>query len=179
MSREEVATLAGGCFWCMEAVFKEVKGVQRVLSGYTGGKEENPTYEEVCSDKTGHAEAIDITFFPDVISFREILEIFFSVHDPTTLNRQGHDTGSQYRSAIFYHDEGQKTIAQQVIKEINDAHIWDGPVVTELKPFTKFHSAEEYHRNYFELHPQQSYCQVIIAPKVARFRQKWSGKLKV
>jgi peptide-methionine (S)-S-oxide reductase len=179
MSREEVATLAGGCFWCMEAVFKEVKGVQRVLSGYTGGKKENPTYEEVCSDKTGHAEAIDITFFPEIISFREILEIFFSVHDPTTLNRQGHDTGSQYRSAIFYHDEGQKTIAQQVIKEINDAHIWDGPVITELKPFTKFHSAEEYHRNYFELHPQQSYCQVIIAPKVARFRQKWSGKLKV
>jgi len=179
MSREEVATLAGGCFWCMEAVFKEVKGVQRVLSGYTGGKKEHPTYEEVCSDNTGHAEAIDITFFPDVISFREILEIFFTVHDPTTLNRQGHDTGSQYRSAIFYHDEGQKTIAQQVIKEINDAHIWDAPVVTELKPFTKFHSAEEYHRDYFELHPQQSYCQTIIAPKVARFRQKWADKLKV
>jgi peptide-methionine (S)-S-oxide reductase len=179
MSREEVATLAGGCFWCMEAVFKEVKGVQRVLSGYTGGKKEHPTYEEVCNDKTGHAEAIDITFFPDVISFREILEIFFTVHDPTTLNRQGHDTGSQYRSAIFYHDEGQNTIAQQVIKEINDDHIWDAPVVTELKPFTKFHSAEEYHRDYFELHPQQSYCQVVIAPKVARFRQKWADKLKV
>jgi len=179
MSREEVATLAGGCFWCMEAVFKEVKGVQRVLSGYTGGKKEHPTYEEVCSDNTGHAEAIDITFFPDVISFREILEIFFTVHDPTTLNKQGHDTGSQYRSAIFYHDEGQKTIAQQVIKEINDAHIWDAPVVTELKPFTKFHSAEKYHRDYFELHPQQSYCQAIIAPKVARFRQKWADKLKV
>jgi peptide-methionine (S)-S-oxide reductase len=179
MSREEVATLAGGCFWCMEAVFKEVKGVQRVLSGYTGGKKENPTYEEVCSDKTGHAEAIDITFFPDVISFREILEIFFTVHDPTTLNRQGYDTGSQYRSAIFYHDEGQKIIAQQVIKETNDARIWNAPLVTELKPFTKFHSAEEYHRDYFELHPQQSYCQVIIAPKVARFRQKWVNKLKV
>jgi peptide-methionine (S)-S-oxide reductase len=116
MSREEVATLAGGCFWCLEAVFKEIKGVQRVLSGYTGGKKENPTYEEVCSDKTGHAEAIDITFFPDVISYREILEIFFTVHDPTTLNRQGHDMGTQYRSAIFYHNEAQNIIAREVIK---------------------------------------------------------------
>jgi peptide-methionine (S)-S-oxide reductase len=178
MSREEVATLAGGCFWCLEAVFKEVKGVQRVLSGYTGGKKENPTYEEVCSDKTGHAEAIDITFFPNVISYREILEIFFTVHDPTTINRQGHDVGTQYRSAIFYHNEAQNIIAQEVIKEINDARIWNAPVVTELKPYTKFHSAEDYHRDYFELHPQQSYCQAVIAPKVAKFRQKWGGKLK-
>jgi peptide-methionine (S)-S-oxide reductase len=178
MIREEVATLAGGCFWCLEAVFKEVKGIQRVLSGYTGGKKDNPTYEEVCSDKTGHAEAIDITFFPDVISYREILEIFFTVHDPTTLNRQGHDIGSQYRSAIFYHNEAQKLIAEEVIKEIDDAHIWHSPIVTELKPYTKFHNAEEYHRDYFERHPQQSYCQVIIAPKVLMFRQKWAGKLK-
>ena len=178
MSREEVATLAGGCFWCLEAVFKEVKGVQRVLSGYTGGKKENPTYEEVCSDKTGHAEAIDITFFPDVITYREILEIFFSVHNPTTLNRQGNDVGSQYRSAIFYHNEAQKIIAEQVIKEIDGSHIWGAPIVTELKPYTKFHDAEEYHRDYFERHPQQSYCQVIIAPKVTEFRQKWADKLK-
>ncbi len=178
MSREEIATLAGGCFWCLEAVFKEVKGVQRVLSGYTGGKKENPTYEEVCGDKTGHAEAIDITFFPDVISFRELLEIFFTVHDPTTLNRQGHDTGSQYRSSIFYHNEAQKLIAEEVIKEINDAHIWNSPIVTELKPYTKFHNAEAFHRDYFELHPEQSYCQVVIAPKVLKFRQKWAGKLK-
>jgi peptide-methionine (S)-S-oxide reductase len=178
MSREEVATLAGGCFWCLEAVFKEIKGVQRVLSGYTGGKKENPTYEEVCSDKTGHAEAIDITFFPDVISYREILEIFFTVHDPTTLNRQGHDMGTQYRSAIFYHNEAQNIIAREVIKEINDARIWNAPVVTELKPYTKFHSAEDYHRDYFELHPQQNYCQAVIAPKVAKFRQKWANKLK-
>ena len=178
MSREEVATLAGGCFWCLEAVFKEIKGVQRVLSGYTGGKKENPTYEEVCSDKTGHAEAIDITFFPDVISYREILEIFFTVHDPTTLNRQGHDMGTQYRSAIFYHNEAQNIIAREVIKEINDARIWNAPVVTELKPYTKFHSAEDYHRDYFELHPQQNYCQAVIAPKVAQFRQKWANKLK-
>jgi peptide-methionine (S)-S-oxide reductase len=178
MSREEVATLAGGCFWCLEAVFKEVKGVQRVLSGYTGGKKENPTYEEVCGDKTGHAEALDITFFPDVISYSEILEIFFTVHDPTTLNRQGHDTGSQYRSAVFYHDETQKIIAEKVIGEINNAHIWSSPIVTELKPYTKFHSAEEYHRDYFENHPEQGYCQAIIAPKVLKFRQKWAGKLK-
>jgi peptide-methionine (S)-S-oxide reductase len=178
MSREEVATLAGGCFWCLEAVFKEVKGVQRVLSGYTGGKKENPTYEEVCSDKTGHAEAIDITFFPDVISYREILEIFFTVHDPTTLNRQGHDTGSQYRSAVFYHDQAQKSIAEEVIGEINNAHIWCSPIITDVKPYTKFHSAEEYHRDYFERHPEQNYCQAIIAPKVLKFRQKWAGKLK-
>ena len=178
MSREEVATLAGGCFWCLEADFKEVKGVQRVLSGYTGGKKENPTYDDVCSDKTGHAEALDITFFPDVISYREILEIFFTVHDPTTMNRQGHDTGSQYRSAVFYHDEAQKSIADKVIGEINNAHIWSSPIVTELKPYTKFYSAEEYHRDYFENHPEQGYCQAIIAPKVLKFRQKWAGKLK-
>jgi peptide-methionine (S)-S-oxide reductase len=176
--KEEVATLAGGCFWCIEAVFKEVKGVQRVISGYTGGKKENPTYEQVCNDNTGHAEAVDITFFPDVISYREILEIFFTIHDPTTMNRQGNDAGTQYRSAIFYHNEGQKTIAGQVIKEINDAHIWDAPVITELKPYRKFFSAEEYHRDYFERNPMQSYCQVIIAPKVAKFRKKWESKLK-
>lgn len=176
--KEEGATLAGGCFWCIEAVFKEVKGVQRVISGYTGGKKENPTYEQVCNDNTGHAEAVDITFFPDVISYREILEIFFTIHDPTTMNRQGNDAGTQYRSAIFYHNEGQKTIAGQVIKEINDAHIWDAPVITELKPYRKFFSAEEYHRDYFERNPMQSYCQVIIAPKVAKFRKKWESKLK-
>jgi peptide-methionine (S)-S-oxide reductase len=179
MSREEVATLAGGCFWCLEAVFKELKGVQRVLSGYTGGKKVNPTYQEVCSDNTGHAEAIDVTFFPDVISYREILEIFFTVHDPTTMNRQGNDVGSQYRSAIFYYNEAQKIIAEQVIKEINDAHIWDRPIVTEVKPYTKFYSAEDYHRDYFERNPQQNYCQIVIAPKVIKFRKKWAAKLKV
>jgi peptide-methionine (S)-S-oxide reductase len=179
MSREEVATLAGGCFWCLEALFKEVKGVQRVISGYTGGKKESPTYQEVCGDNTGHAEAIDITFFPDIISYKEILEIFFTVHDPTTLNRQGNDVGSQYRSAIFFHNESQKIIAELVIKEINEAHIWNSPVVTEIKPYTKFHSAEDYHRDYFERHPEQTYCQLVIAPKVAKFRKKWEGKMKV
>ena len=178
MPGEEVATLAGGCFWCLEAVFKELKGVQRVLSGYTGGKKVNPTYKEVCSDKTGHAEAIDVTFFNDVISYREILEIFFTIHDPTTLNRQGNDVGTQYRSAIFYHNEAQKIIAEQVIQEINAAHIWDKPIVTEIKPYTKFFSAEDYHRDYFERNPQQSYCQVVIAPKVTKFREQWADKLR-
>jgi len=178
MNREEIATLAGGCFWCMEAVFKEVKGVQRVLSGYTGGKKINPTYEEVCSDKTGHAEAIDITFFTDMISYREILEIFFTVHDPTTLNRQEHDVGTQYRSVVFYHNEAQKFIADQVIKEMNEAHVWNAPTVTEVRPYTKFYSAEEYHRDYFEHNPDKAYCQAVIAPKVAKFRKKWEDKLK-
>lgn len=178
MDREEVATLAGGCFWCMEAIYKNVRGVQRVLSGYTGGHKVNPTYEEVCSDKTGHAEAIDITFFTDVISFREILDIFFSVHNPTTLNKQGNDMGTQYRSAIFYHDELQRLIAEEVIQEINRAKIWDAPIVTEVNPYTKFYSAEEFHRDYFERNPEKAYCQVIIAPKVAEFRKKWEAKLK-
>jgi peptide-methionine (S)-S-oxide reductase len=178
MSTEEVATLAGGCFWCLEAVFKEVKGVQRVLSGYTGGKKTNPTYQEVCDDKTGHAEAVDITFFPDVISYRELLEIFFTVHDPTSLNRQGNDVGTQYRSAIYYHDETQKSIAEQTIKDIDQEHIWDSPIVTEVKPYTRFYSAEEYHRDYFERNPEQSYCRVVIAPKVVKFRKKWENKLK-
>ncbi|MHC4183985.1 MAG: peptide-methionine (S)-S-oxide reductase MsrA [Planctomycetota bacterium] len=178
MNREEVATLAGGCFWCVEAIFKEVKGVQRVLSGYTGGEKINPTYEEVCSDNTGHAEAIDITFFPNIISYREILEIFFTVHDPTTLNRQGNDVGTHYRSVVFYHNEPQKFIAEQVIKEINEAHIWNAPIVSEVKPYTEFYSAEEYHRDYFEHNPEKVYCQAMIAPKVAKFRKKWENKLK-
>jgi peptide-methionine (S)-S-oxide reductase len=178
MDREEVATLAGGCFWCMEAIYKNVRGVQRVLSGYTGGHKVNPTYAEVCSDKTGHAEAVDITFFTDVISYREILEIFFSVHNPTTLNKQGNDMGTQYRSAIYYHDELQRLIAEEVIQEINRAKIWDAPIVTEVKPYTKFYSAEEFHRDYFERNPEKAYCQVIIAPKVAEFRKKWEAKLK-
>jgi len=143
MNREEVATLAGGCFWCLEAIYREVKGVQRVLSGYTGGETVDPTYEEVCDDNTGHAEAVDITFFSDVISYREILEIFFNVHNPTTRNRQGNDVGTRYRSVIFYHNEAQKLIAEQVIKEIDQAHIWDKPVVTELKPYERFYSAED------------------------------------
>ena len=178
MNKEEVATLAGGCFWCLEAVFKEVKGVQRVLSGYTGGKKKNPTYEEVCGGKTGHAEVIDITFFADLISYREILEIFFTIHDPTTLNRQGNDVGTQYRSVIYYHNEAQKSIAEQVIKDMNEAHIWDASIVTEIRPYTKFYSAEEYHRDYFERNTEKVYCQAVIAPKVGKFRKRWENKLK-
>jgi peptide-methionine (S)-S-oxide reductase len=178
MNKEEVATLAGGCFWCLEAVFKEVKGIQRVLSGYTGGKKKNPTYEEVCGGKTGHAEVIDITFFADLISYREILEIFFTIHDPTTLNRQGNDVGTQYRSVIYYHNEAQKFIAEQVIKDMNEAHIWDASIVTEIRPYTKFYSAEEYHRDYFERNTEKVYCQAVIAPKVGKFRKRWENKLK-
>ncbi len=178
MSREEIATIAGGCFWCLEAIFKEVEGVQQVLSGYTGGHQENPTYEQVCSDKTGHAEAIQITFFPEVISFREILEIFFTIHDPTQMNRQGPDIGSQYRSAIFYHNQTQKVVAEQLIKELNSTRTFSSPVVTQVKPYEKFFSAEQYHRDYFERNPLQPYCQAIINPKIIKFRKTWENKLK-
>lgn len=172
----QVATLAGGCFWCIEAVYLEVEGVEKVVSGYTGGKTANPTYEEVCSGTTGHAEAVQVTFNPDKISYKEILEIFFSIHDPTTLNRQGNDIGTQYRSAIFYHNAEQKTIAEQVLKEAQKH--WDNPIVTELNPIQTFYKAEEYHQNYYNLHPNQGYCAVVINPKLAKFRKTYKNKLK-
>lgn len=178
MPREEVATLAGGCFWCLEAIFKEVAGVQQVISGYTGGTTVNPTYEQVCSDRTSHAEAIQLTFFPDVISYREILEIFFTAHDPTTMNRQGDDVGTQYRSAIFYHNNSQRLIAEKMISDLNSSHVYPARIVTQVKPLTRFYSAEDYHRNYFEHNPQQAYCQVVIAPKIKKFRQTWEKRLK-
>ncbi len=178
MPKEEIATLAGGCFWCMEAIFKDIHGVQQVVSGYTGGTKVKPTYEQVCSDKTGHAEAIQITYFPEEISFREMLEIFFTIHDPTTLNRQGNDRGSQYRSAIFYHNEAQKFIAEQVIKDLTKEKLYPNPIVTELRPYKVFYSAEDYHRDYFDNNPDQPYCQAVVAPKVAEFRKKWASKLK-
>jgi peptide-methionine (S)-S-oxide reductase len=177
-AKTEVATLAGGCFWCLEAIFVEVDGVEDVISGYTGGTTVNPTYQEVCSDRTGHAEAIQLTFDPGKISYREILEIFFSVHDPTTLNRQGEDVGTQYRSAIFYHNERQRTIAETLIKELNEAHLWDKPIVTQVAPLDKFYPAEDYHREYFSRHPEQSYCQVVISPKVDKFQKQWMKRLK-
>jgi peptide-methionine (S)-S-oxide reductase len=177
-SQSEVATLAGGCFWCIEAVFREVEGVESVISGYTGGTTANPTYQQVCSDKTGHAEAVQVTFDTAKISYREILEIFFSVHDPTTLNRQGVDTGTQYRSAIFYHDEQQKAIAEQLIGELNKAGLWKKPIVTQVVPLDKFYPAEEYHREYFSQHPEQAYCQMVISPKVNKFRKQWAKRLK-
>jgi peptide-methionine (S)-S-oxide reductase len=177
-TNSEVATLAGGCFWCLEAVFREVEGVESVVSGYTGGTTANPTYQQVCSDKTGHAEAVQVTFDPAKISYREILEIFFSVHDPTTLNRQGADTGTQYRSAIFYHSEQQKAIAEQVIGELNKARLWKKPIVTQVAPLDKFYPAEDYHSEYFLRHPEQAYCQMVISPKVNKFRKQWAKRLK-
>lgn len=175
---KEVATLAGGCFWCLEAIFKEVDGVEDVTSGYTGGTAVNPSYQEVCTNTTGHAEAVQLTFNSDQISYREILQIFFSVHDPTTLNRQGEDVGTQYRSAIFYHDDRQRAIAEAVIRELDEAHLWKKPIVTQVVPLDKFYPAEDYHREYFWRHPEQSYCQAVISPKVSKFRKQWTRRLK-
>jgi len=174
----EVATLAGGCFWCLEAVFEQLTGVQKVVSGYSGGRVANPSYSQVCTGTTGHAEVVQVTFDPNVITFRELLEIFFTIHDPTTLNRQGADVGPQYRSVIFYHSLEQKAVAEQVIQEINAVQIWDAPIVTEVAPFTAFYKAEEYHQEYFRRNPEQAYCRVVIAPKVAKFRAQYLAKLK-
>jgi peptide-methionine (S)-S-oxide reductase len=175
----EVATLAGGCFWCLEAIYDDLRGVKDVVSGYSGGHFPDPTYEQVCSGTTGHAEVVQVTFDPKEISFKEILEVFFSIHNPTTLNRQGADVGTQYRSAIFYHSQKQKETAEQVIHEIEAAKIWDLPIVTELTPFSDFYPAEDYHQEYFEKNPYQPYCQVVIAPKVAKFRKQNLERLKV
>ena len=173
-----MATLGGGCFWCTEAVFTELKGVEKVESGYSGGTVPNPTYQQVCTGKTGHAETIRISFDPAVISYKEIVQIFFTVHDPTTLNRQGADVGTQYRSVIFYHNEEQKTVAEQVMKEIEGAKIWDDPLVTQVVPFEAFYKAEGYHQEYFKQNPNQSYCQIVVAPKVAKFRGHYRERLK-
>ena len=177
-SPREIATLGGGCFWCLEAVFLELKGVEGVVSGYTGGATANPTYRQVCSGTTGHAEAVRVTFDPKVISFKEILEVFFSTHDPTTLNRQGADTGTQYRSAIFYHTAEQKRIAEETVKEIGAEGIWDAQIVTEITPLKAFYPAEDYHQEYYKNNPEQAYCQMVIAPKVAKFRKQYLEKLK-
>ena len=173
----EIATLAGGCFWCLEAVYDELKGVEDVVSGYAGGRVPNPSYELVCTGATGHAEVVQIAFDPKIISFKEILEVFFTIHDPTTLNRQGSDVGTQYRSAIFYHTPEQKVTAEQVIAELNSEHVWDGSIITELKPFEEFYPAEAHHQEYFKKNPNQSYCRVVIAPKVTKFRKKFLDKL--
>ena len=174
----EIATLAGGCFWCLEAIFGEVDGVEDVVSGYTGGTTIAPTYQEVCTNKAGHAEAVQITFNPDKTSYREILQIFFSVHDPTTLNRQGEDVGTQYRSAIFYCNDRQRAISEALIKELNEARLWDRPIVTQIVPLGMFYPAEDYHREYFLRHPEQSYCRVVISPKVNKFRKQWKKRLR-
>ena len=178
MANLETATLAAGCFWCVEAIFDDLKGVQDVVSGYTGGHIENPTYHQVCSDTTGHAESIQIIFDSDAISYKEILQIFLTVHDPTTLNRQGNDIGTSYRSAIFYHDALQRRIAEETIAEFENERIYDRPIVTEVKAFDKFWPAEDYHQEYFENNPNQPYCMAVVSPKVAKFRSKFASKLK-
>lgn len=173
----EIATLAGGCFWCLEAVFELLKGVEKVQSGYAGGHRPNPTYDQVCSGDTGHAEVVQITFDPAVIRYRELLEVFFAIHDPTTLNRQGNDSGTQYRSAIFYHSPEQKAEAEQMMASLTAEQAFRNPIVTQLAPLDVFYPAEDYHGEYFRLHPGQPYCEWVIAPKVAKFRDKFKDKV--
>ena len=174
----ERVTLGGGCFWCLEAVFDQLRGVTDVVSGYSGGHVHDPTYKQVCSGTTGHAEVVQVTFNPSIITFRDILQVFFTIHDPTTLNRQGADVGTQYRSAVFYHTEEQQAVAEQLIAALGAEKLWDAPIVTEVTPFDRFYPAEDYHQEYFARNPNQGYCQFVIAPKVAKFRQKYLSRLR-
>ena len=174
----EQATLAGGCFWCLEAVYENLKGVEKVVSGYAGGQKPNPTYQQVCSGTTGHAEVVQVTFDPNVVSYRELLEVFFTIHDPTTLNRQGNDVGTQYRSAIYYHSPEQQAAAKALVADLTEKKLWDNPIVTEVVPLDKFWPGEEYHQHYYARNPGQGYCQAVVAPKVAKFRKQWLAKLK-
>lgn len=172
------ATLGGGCFWCLEAVFQQLRGVTEVQPGYAGGHVPNPTYEQVCAGTTGHAEVVQITFDPDVITYRELLDVFFSIHDPTTPDRQGDDVGPQYRSIILYHDDEQRRIAEEVIRELEQSGAWSDPIVTQVVPLEAFYPAEEYHKDYFRRNPERAYCRLVIAPKVEKFRRRFSDKLK-
>ena len=174
----QTATLAGGCFWCLEAVYDEIKGVQGVESGYAGGHVDNPTYRAVCNGDTGHAEVVQVHFDPNLVSYRDLLNVFFAIHDPTTLNRQGADTGTQYRSAIFYHDDEQKKVAEELIKELDAQKIWDRPLVTEVTKLDKFYMAEDYHQEYFANNPYQPYCMAVVSPKVSKFRKHFIEMLK-
>jgi peptide-methionine (S)-S-oxide reductase len=176
--RREVATLGGGCFWCLQPVFEELVGVEQVTAGYAGGSASNPSYRDVCTGTTGHAEVVQISFDPQAISFEELLRVFFAVHDPTTRDRQGADVGTQYRSVIFWHDEGQRETARRVIRDLDVSETWDAPLVTELVPFQAFYPAEEYHQGYFSKNPGQGYCRVVIAPKLTKLRQSFAEKLK-
>ncbi|MDQ7829565.1 MAG: peptide-methionine (S)-S-oxide reductase MsrA [Armatimonadota bacterium] len=176
--RREVATLGGGCFWCLEAVFEQLRGVEQVVSGYAGGTMPHPTYEQVCSGTTGHAEVVQVAFDPDVLSYRELLEVFFTVHDPTTPDRQGPDVGTQYRSVIFTHSPAQRATAEEVIAALTAARVFPDPIVTEVRPFEAFYPAEPYHQQYYRRHPEQAYCRLVIAPKVAKFRQAFLDRLK-
>jgi peptide-methionine (S)-S-oxide reductase len=174
----EIATLGGGCFWCLEAVYRETEGIEKVVSGYMGGSTPHPAYKDVCSGSTGHVEVVQLTFDPDVISYRDILEIFFVIHDPTTLNRQGNDVGTQYRSVIFYHSPEQKATAEGTIREMTAERVYDDPVVTSLEPAQEFYPGEAYHQEYFENHRYQPYCAFVVAPKVQKFRKKFAGRVK-
>jgi len=175
---QEIATLGGGCFWCLEAVFEQLRGVTKVESGYAGGTAVNPTYKQVCTGTTGHAEVVQITFDPSALSYREVLDVFFGVHDPTTRNRQGPDYGTQYRSVIFYRSAAQKKAAEERIQQLNEEGIWKGPIVTEVAPFETFYRAEDYHQGYFRANPEQGYCQAVVSPKVAKFRKAFADKLR-
>ena len=174
----ETATLAGGCFWCLEAIFEQLEGVERVVSGYTGGSAKAPSYEQVCSGATGHAEVVQVTYDASVISYRDLLELFFAFHDPTTMNRQGHDVGTQYRSAIFYATPEQKAIADEVIAQLGHEGVFDDPIVTEVTPLAEFYPAEGYHQGYYRANPSQAYCRATIGPKVTKLRQKYAARLK-
>jgi peptide-methionine (S)-S-oxide reductase len=177
-SKLETATFGGGCFWCIEAIFQDLKGVEKVESGYSGGTTKYPTYQEVCSGTTGHAEVVQITFNPAIISYDQILEVFWHVHDPTTLNRQGADVGTQYRSVIFYHNDEQKISAENSKKKTEDSKLWDEPIITEISPFMEFYKAEDYHQNYYKDNPEKSYCSLVIAPKVRKFYKEYDYLLK-
>lgn len=179
MATQEMATLGGGCFWCLEAVYQEMEGVSSVVSGYMGGHVDSPTYNAVCSGTTGHAEVVQVHFDSGQTSFRDVLEVFFTIHDPTTKNRQGNDVGTQYRSAIFFHSEGQRQVAQELIRELEAEHVFSNAVVTEVTPAVKFYPAEDYHQNYFLENPRQSYCSFVVAPKVKKFREKFAAKRRV
>lgn len=179
MANIQQATLAGGCFWCLESAFNSVDGIESAVSGYAGGHDQNPSYEQVCLGTTGHTEVVRINFDGDKISYRDILEIFFALHNPTQLNRQGNDVGSQYRGAIFYHNEQQQRLAQEIVKEIEEQEIWPDPVVTEITGINNYHQAEDYHQDYFSSNPQNQYCNMVVAPKLAKFKQKFASKLKV
>ena len=177
MTTNETATLGGGCFWCIDTIFRELTGVEKVESGYAGGRMPNPTYHDVCSGMTGHAEVVHVTFDPALLSFRDLLGVFFTVHDPTTQDRQGPDVGTQYRSIVLYHSEEQRETAKQVIDELTRDKVWDDPIVTQLVPFTTFYSAEKYHQDYYSQNQNQPYCQIVIAPKVAKFRKAYLDRL--
>jgi peptide-methionine (S)-S-oxide reductase len=176
--QREVATLGGGCFWCLEAVYEQLHGVDKVVSGYAGGHVPNPTYKQVCAETTGHAEVVQVTFDPSVTSYREILEVFFTIHDPTTMNRQGNDEGTQYRSAIFTHGAAQEKTARDLVAELTDAKAFDDPIVTEIVPFREFFAAEDYHQGYYRNNPSQGYCMAVVRPKLQKFKKAWTAKLK-